>query len=143
MSVMEKIVRAAGAPEVSIIIPTFNERANIAALVESINVAMIGTDWEIIIVDDDSPDRTWAEVARLSLFEPRLRCIRRVGRRGLASAVVEGALAASGQYVAVMDADFQHDERVLPKMLALLVDRRGLPLATLHPTVYRHDGGRT
>lgn len=108
------------APLVTIVVPTYNERANIAPLVDGIAAAMGDLPWEIVVVDDDSPDQTWAEVARIAAIEPRLRCLRRVGRRGLASAVVEGAMAASGDYVAVMDADFQHDERVLPAMYARL-----------------------
>lgn len=137
MAVMEKIVAGAVVPDVSIIIPTYNERANIAALVAAIDRAMIGIAWEIIIVDDDSPDRTWAEVARLAAHEPRLRCLRRVGRRGLASAVVEGALAASGACIAVMDADFQHDESKLPAMYAALT-QNGADLAI--GTRYASDG---
>jgi dolichol-phosphate mannosyltransferase len=138
MAMMEKIIAAAVAPEVSIVIPTYNERANIAALVAAIDRAMIGIAWEVIIVDDDSPDRTWAEVARLAAYEPRLRCLRRVGRRGLASAVVEGALTASGDCVAVMDADFQHDESKLPAMYAALT-QGGADLVV--GTRYAGDGG--
>lgn len=101
---------------VSIVIPTYNERANIAALRDAVEQVMGDVPWEIIIVDDDSPDRTWEEAARVGATDPRLRCIRRVGRRGLASAVVEGAMASSGAFIAVMDADFQHDEAILPQM---------------------------
>lgn len=110
----------AALPDLSVVIPTFNERANIAPLVAAVAEALAGIAWEIVVVDDDSPDRTWAEVARVAAGEPRVRCLRRVGRRGLASAVVEGAMAASGEYVAVIDADFQHDERLLPVMFARL-----------------------
>lgn len=117
-------------PEVSIVIPTFNERANIAPLVAGIAAAMGTVPWEIVVVDDDSPDGTWAEVARLAAAEPRLRCLRRVGRRGLASAVVEGAMAASGELVAVIDADFQHDERVLPAMRDALLAGADLAVGT-------------
>ncbi|MBY0581607.1 MAG: glycosyltransferase family 2 protein [Sphingomonas sp.] len=121
MSMMGKIVRNHLVPEVSIIVPTYNERANIEALVKSVDAVMGHVAWEIIVVDDDSPDRTWAEVARIAAVEPRLRCVRRVGRRGLASAVIEGAMAASGDLIAVMDADFQHDETILPKMFDMLI----------------------
>lgn len=109
------------APEISIIIPTFNERANIAPLVKAVGKALGTIPWEIIVVDDDSPDQTFSEVANLSRAEPRLRCLRRVGRRGLSSAVIEGALVANGGVIAVMDADFQHDERILRQMYEKLV----------------------
>ena len=109
------------APEVSIVIPTYNERSNIAPLVEAVAQAFGDVPWEMIIVDDDSPDHTFSEVSRLAREEPRLRCLRRVGRRGLASAVIEGALVANGAVIAVMDADFQHDERILRPMFEKLV----------------------
>ncbi|MGC6328916.1 glycosyltransferase [Rhizorhabdus sp. FW153] len=108
--------RKLSAPDVSLIIPTYNEKANIAPLVEAVRSALGDIPWEIIIVDDDSPDQTFAEVSRLAREEPRLRCLRRVGRRGLSSAVIEGALVANGSAIAVMDADFQHDERILKQM---------------------------
>lgn len=108
--------RKLSAPDVSLIIPTYNEKANIAPLVEAVRTALGDIPWEIIIVDDDSPDQTFAEVSRLARDEPRLRCLRRVGRRGLSSAVIEGALVANGSAIAVMDADFQHDERILKQM---------------------------
>lgn len=108
--------RKLSAPDVSLVIPTYNEKANIAPLVEAVRSALGDIPWEIIIVDDDSPDQTFAEVSRLAREEPRLRCLRRVGRRGLSSAVIEGALVANGSAIAVMDADFQHDERILKQM---------------------------
>lgn len=100
----------------SLVVPTYNERANIARLIAAVAQVMDGLDWEIIVVDDDSPDRTFEEVRCLAARDRRVRCLRRVGRRGLSSAVIEGALAASGEVIAVMDADFQHDERVLAAM---------------------------
>ncbi|ATE64988.1 glycosyltransferase [Rhizorhabdus dicambivorans] len=109
------------APELSIIIPTYNERGNIAALVDAVRKALGAIPWEMIIVDDDSPDQTFNEVARLARDEPRLRCLRRVGRRGLSSAVIEGVMVANGGAIAVMDADFQHDERILGAMYEKLV----------------------
>lgn len=109
------------APEISIVIPTFNERANIAPLVEAVGKVLGDIPWEMIIVDDDSPDQTFSEVIGLARTEPRLRCLRRVGRRGLSSAVIEGALVANGGVIAVMDADFQHDERILRAMYERLV----------------------
>ncbi len=108
------------APEISLIVPTYNERSNIAPLLDSVRAAFGDIPWEMIIVDDDSPDHTFSEVARLAREEPRLRCLRRVGRRGLSSAVIEGALVANGGVIAVMDADFQHDERILGPMFDTL-----------------------
>ena len=108
------------APMISIIAPAYNERENIKPLVEALSEAMQGQEWELIVVDDDSPDGT-AEAALAAARQGfPVRCIRRVGRRGLASAVVEGALASSAQIIAVIDADMQHDETIVPKMLELL-----------------------
>jgi dolichol-phosphate mannosyltransferase len=111
---------ARGAPELSVVIPTFKERDNIALLVERLAGVLNGADWEAIFVDDNSPDGT-AEVARaLGETDSRVRCIRRIGRRGLAGACIEGMLASQARYVAVMDADLQHDETLLGAMLQRL-----------------------
>jgi dolichol-phosphate mannosyltransferase len=107
-------------PELSIIAPTFNERGNVLELVERLKQCLAGHRWEIIFVDDDSPDETAEEVRALARVDTRVRCIQRIGRRGLSSACVEGMLASSAPYLAVMDADLQHDERLLPRMLQLL-----------------------
>lgn len=108
------------APEVSVVIPTFNESANVSIVVARVAAALAGHDWEIIFVDDDSPDSTSAVAKELGTHDARVRCIRRVGRRGLAGACIEGMLSSQARYVAVMDADLQHDERLLPQMLRLL-----------------------
>ena len=101
------------APELSIVVPTFNERENVPRLVDMLRAALPGIDWELIIVDDNSPDGT-AEVAKhIAAADSRIRCMRRVGRRGLAGACLEGILASQAKYVAVMDGDLQHDERLL------------------------------
>jgi dolichol-phosphate mannosyltransferase len=107
-------------PTISIISPAYNERANIGPLVRAIAGVMAGIAWELIIVDDDSPDGTAAEVLETARKGYPVRCIRRVGRRGLSSAVVEGALASNAEYIAVIDADLQHDENILPRMLERL-----------------------
>ena len=109
-----------GPPELSLVIPTFNERSNIAPLTAAVTKALAGIHWEIIFVDDDSPDGTCAEIAAVARDGAPIRSIRRVGRRGLASAVVEGAMSARGEIIGVMDADMQHDERILPQMLSAL-----------------------
>jgi dolichol-phosphate mannosyltransferase len=107
-------------PEVSIIVPTFNERENLVELTKRIRTCMGGSAWEIIYVDDDSTDGS-ADLAReLAQQDSRVRCIQRIGRRGLSSACVEGMLASSAPYLAVIDGDLQHDERLLPQMLAEL-----------------------
>jgi len=107
-------------PELSVIVPTFNERENIEELVRRLEHALTGIAWEVIFVDDDSPDETAELVRSISLSNPRVRVLHRIGRRGLATACVEGMLASSAPYLAVMDADLQHDERILPQMLAAL-----------------------
>lgn len=108
------------APRLSVIIPTYNEHQNMQPLIESVRDALGDIPWEVIVVDDDSPDGTYDEVNRIAQREPRVRCLRRVGRRGLSSAVIEGMLVANADIVAVMDADFQHDETKLPEMFDLL-----------------------
>src|SRR5215831_18829560 len=110
----------AQAPELSVIVPTLNERENIAPFLELLAKALDGVSWEVIFVDDDSRDGTAAEVRRIAQRDPRVRCLQRIGRRGLSTACIEGALASAAPHVAVMDADLQHDERLLPQMLERL-----------------------
>jgi dolichol-phosphate mannosyltransferase len=114
--------RVATPPELTVVVPCFNERPNVAPLVGKLDAALAGIAWEVLFVDDDSPDGTAAEARRLAQADPRVRCIRRVGRRGLASAVIEGVLASSAPFVAVMDGDLQHDETRLAEMLDRLRD---------------------
>jgi dolichol-phosphate mannosyltransferase len=109
-----------GAPELTVVIPTFCEHDNVATLLGRIESTLAGVDWEVIFVDDDSPDGTAARVKAIGAEDARIRCIRRIGRRGLAGACVEGMLASQARYLAVMDADLQHDERLLVDMLARL-----------------------
>ena len=111
---------ASAAPMLSVVVPCYNERPNVAPMIAKLDAALKGIDWEVIYVDDNSPDGTTAEVRRLAALDPRVRCIRRVGRRGLASAVIEGAMSSSAAFVAVIDGDLQHDETRLPEMLAAL-----------------------
>lgn len=107
-------------PELSVVVPTFNESGNIRQLVALLAQALAGVRWEVIFVDDDSPDGTADAARALARQDARVRCIRRIGRRGLSSACVEGMQASSAPYVAVMDADLQHDETLLAPMLELL-----------------------
>jgi dolichol-phosphate mannosyltransferase len=111
---------AQGAPVLTVVVPCYNERPNVAPLVAKLDAALFGIAWEAVFVDDNSPDGTTAEVRRIAQTDPRVRCIRRIGRRGLSSAVIEGALSSSAQFVAVIDGDMQHDETRLPEMLAAL-----------------------
>ncbi len=104
--------------QLAIVLPTLNERANLAPLVERLDAALPGVVWEAIIVDDNSPDGTSDEARALALRDPRIRVIQRIGRRGLASAAIEGMLSTAAPVVAVMDADHQHDPALLPQMLA-------------------------
>ncbi len=107
-------------PLLSVIVPTLNEEGNIAALVDKLRPALRGYDWEVIFVDDDSRDRTRAVALELARTDGRIRLLHRIGRRGLASACIEGAQASSAPFIAVMDADLQHDESLLPRMLEAL-----------------------
>jgi len=107
-------------PVLTIVIPTLNERDNIEPLVELLMVTLREVTWEAIFVDDDSRDGTSEHVRVLARSNPRIRCLQRIGRRGLATACIEGILASASPYVAVMDADLQHDERLLPEMLRTL-----------------------
>ncbi|HEX5282297.1 MAG TPA: glycosyltransferase family 2 protein [Micropepsaceae bacterium] len=106
--------------ELSVVVPTFREKDNIGLLVQKLDSALTGIAWEVIFVDDDSPDGTASEAKLLSRKDARVRCIRRIARRGLAGACIEGILSSSAPYVAVMDCDLQHDERILPRMFELL-----------------------
>jgi dolichol-phosphate mannosyltransferase len=113
-------MRTGVVPELSVIVPTYNERDNIEQLIIRLDAALNGIDWEVIFVDDDSPDQTLQVVQRFAACDPRVRNILRVGRRGLAGACLEGMLASSARYVAVIDGDLQHDEKLLSAMLSLL-----------------------
>ena len=102
----------------AIVLPTFNERENIPHLIQKLTGALEGFCWEAIFVDDDSPDGTADVVAQHAIQHTNIRLIRRIGRRGLASACIEGLLSTQAEFLAVMDADLQHDETVLPEMFA-------------------------
>jgi dolichol-phosphate mannosyltransferase len=112
--------QAASLPQLSVVVPTFNERDNVTTLFRRLEAALAGTAFEVIFVDDNSPDGTWQVVRALARDDSRVRCIRRIGRRGLSGACIEGILASSAPCAAVIDADLQHDETQLSKMLALL-----------------------
>jgi dolichol-phosphate mannosyltransferase len=112
--------RVTGAPELTIVVPTLNERDNLRLLVESVADALRQQCWEIIFVDDDSSDGTGKQARALAQHDIRIRCLCRIGRRGLSSACIEGVLASASPFIAIMDADLQHDEQLLPRMLEAL-----------------------
>jgi dolichol-phosphate mannosyltransferase len=116
----ETPLQATGLPQLSVVVPTFNERDNVTVLYRRLEATLAGIPWEVVFVDDNSPDGTWEVVHGLARQDPRVRCIRRIGRRGLSGACIEGILASSAPYAAVIDADLQHDETQLPKMVGLL-----------------------
>jgi dolichol-phosphate mannosyltransferase len=123
--------------QLSIIVPTYNESANLKELTARVVAALSDVAWEMIIVDDDSPDRTAAKAQQLSLSDHRIRVIRRIGRRGLSSACIEGMLSSSAPFLAVMDGDLQHDPALLPNMLHIMrSEATDLVIASRHV-----DGG--
>ena len=104
-------------PELAIIIPTYEEKENIPILFDQLKWVLQDIHWEVVVVDDNSPDGTADVVHKLAMHDPRIRCIKRIGRTGLSSACIEGMLSTSAEFLAVMDADLQHDESLLPRML--------------------------
>ena len=106
-----------GSLELTITVPTFNERENVVPLLQRLQTVLTGIVFEVVFVDDDSPDGTAELVRQIARTTPRVRIIQRIGRRGLASAGLEGMLSSGAPYLAVMDADLQHDESALPIML--------------------------
>jgi len=111
-------------PELAVVIPVLNECGNVALMVERLTRALTGIRWEAIFVDDDSPDGTADVVRALARLQGNIRCIQRLARRGLASACIEGILSSAAPYIAVMDGDLQHDEALLPQMLAKIKAER-------------------
>jgi len=125
-------------PAYAIIIPTLNEARNITALIERLENVLHHLDWEAIFVDDASTDGTVEELRSWALRTPRVRFLRRVGRRGLSSACVDGMMSTAAEYLAVMDADLQHDENLLPAMFETLAsDDANLVVASR----YMEEGG--
>ena len=103
--------------ELSVIVPTYNEHPNVIPMIESLDEALGEHRWEVIFVDDDSPDGTASQIREIAKRDPRVRVVQRVGRRGLSSAAIEGILASSAPFCAVIDGDLQHDEKLLATML--------------------------
>ncbi len=119
-------------PVLTVVVPCYNERANIAPMVAALQAVLSDVAWEVVFVDDNSPDGTADAARALAKTDTRVRCIRRVGRRGLSSAVIEGALSSSADYVAVIDGDMQHDETRLPAMLETLQAGAELVIGSRH-----------
>jgi dolichol-phosphate mannosyltransferase len=109
-----------GGPELAVIVPTFQEVDNVIEFVRRLRQSLSAVSWEVIFVDDDSPDGTSDAVRELARSDRRVRCLQRISRRGLASACIEGMLASASPFLAVMDGDLQHDEVLLPQMLQAL-----------------------
>jgi len=126
---------------ISIIIPAYNERDNIPLVVDRLEALLVGFDWEIVFVDDDSRDGSREVLMELARAKPRVRFIRRIGRRGLASACLEGMASSAADVFAVMDCDLQHDETILPAMLAAFEEDPQLELAV--GSRYTGQGGGT
>jgi len=116
--------------ELTVVIPTLNEAANVEPLLEKLGLALAGIEWEAIFVDDGSSDGTPDLLTKIAQSDRRVRMIRRIGRRGLSSAVVEGALASTTPVIAVIDADLQHDERILPDLYRAVLDGHELAIGT-------------
>jgi dolichol-phosphate mannosyltransferase len=115
-----KTLEAISGPDLTVVVPTLNERDNLEPLLASVTAVLRDISWEIIFVDDDSGDGTADHARFLARGNARVRCLQRIGRRGLATACIEGVLASASPYVAVMDGDRRHDEQLLPRMLDVL-----------------------
>jgi dolichol-phosphate mannosyltransferase len=115
-------------PALTVVIPTFNERANVRPLVARLEAALDGIDWEAVFVDDDSPDGTAAEVTEVAAENHRIRLLHRKGQRGLAGACIQGILGSTAPVAAVIDADLQHDETRLRAMYDVLAADPALDL---------------
>lgn len=118
--------------ELTVVIPCYQEAANVAPMVARLGAALAGIAWEAVFVDDDSPDGTTAKARAIAAADPRVRVIRRIGRRGLASAVIEGVLSSSAAHVAVLDGDLQHDETILPAMLRAVREGADIAIGSRH-----------
>ncbi len=116
----------------SVVVPCYNERDNISPMVAALDKALAGIAWEVVFVDDNSPDGTAAAARAIARRDSRVRVILRLGRRGLSSAVIEGALSSSAEYVAVIDGDMQHDETRIPVMLEACAQGADLAVGSRH-----------
>lgn len=120
LSPIPGLLPTAPAPELCVVVPVLNERDNVAPLVDRLSATLAGLSWEVVFVDDGSTDGTRDAVTAIGQTDNRVRLLRRTGRRGLASAFVEGVECSMAPYVAALDGDLQHDETLLPRMLEVL-----------------------
>lgn len=117
--------------KLSLIIPTYNEAQNLPVLLSRLEAVLEGTEKEVIVVDDDSPDQTWRVAKELTTRYPWLRVLRRLDEKGLSSAVLAGFAVAEGDLLGVMDADLQHDESILPGLIeALTSDQASIAIGS-------------
>lgn len=119
----------------SLILPTYKEARNLPELLKRVHATVM--PFEVIVVDDDSPDRTWEVAEGLKSSYPHLRVMRRIGKKGLSSAVMDGCDAATGDMLAVMDSDLQHD----PSIVAELAKKIGEGAVVAVASRYREGGG--
>lgn len=112
-------------PQISLVIPALNEAPNFPPLLEQINAALAGRDYEVIIVDDNSRDNTREVCAELAKTYPLRLLVREKPTNGLSGAVLHGIAAARGEYLLVMDADLQHPPAKIPELLAALERKEG------------------
>lgn len=130
--------QTSSAPEsirLSVIVPTYREGKNIGELVTRLCRVLdpvLPGGYEIIVVDDDSPDGTWELAQQLTSSHPALRVMRRQGERGLSTAVIRGWQAARGHILAVIDADLQHPPETMAKLYRAVEEGTDLALATRH-----------
>ncbi|TGK00934.1 glycosyltransferase family 2 protein [Leptospira semungkisensis] len=125
-------------PKISVLLPTFNEAENIEKCVSSIVKIFKDIEYEVIVIDDNSPDQTWAFVEKMNESNPRIKIMRRMTEKGLSSAIVSGMSSAEGEYFLVMDADLQHDEAILPQMIQKLEEGYDVAVGTRYA-----NGGST
>lgn len=117
----------------SLVVPTLNESQNLPDLIAQLQPAIesvVGDSYEIFVVDDDSADRTWEVAASLAARDPHLHAMRRVGERGLATAVVRGWQVARGEWLGVIDADLQHPPEAIARLLRAALDGADLAVAS-------------
>lgn len=132
------IAIARAKPWVSVISPTYNEADNVSQLISEVSDVLADVEHEVIIADDNSPDGTWRRAEEIAKQNSRVTVLRRTGKRGLGFAVIEGFLAARGELVACIDADLQHDPRILPAMAAAIGPEADICVGSRYVT-----GGRT
>ncbi|MGJ4789581.1 glycosyltransferase family 2 protein [Leptospira koniambonensis] len=125
-------------PKISVLLPTYNEAENIEKCISGVSKTFNGLEYEIIVIDDNSPDKTWSVVENLKDQNPKVKLIRRMTEKGLSSAIITGMSAAEGENFLVMDSDLQHDESVLPQMLKSLEEGADVAVGTRYA-----NGGST